>query len=321
MRQARIGNFIVSVIRRRGALVGLVLILVLGALRYEAFLTPENLLNVVRQNSMVGLVALGMTFVILTGGIDLSVGSLAALAGVAAASVSTHGVLAALAVGLLCSTVLGLANGLLISKARIPPFLTTLAVMMGVRGAVLAWTSEQSVRVNRASIGFHWLGRGHVGPIPVPILVLAICFTAGWLSLAHTAFGRHVYSLGDSAQAARLMGLNTDRVTLAVYAISGLLAGLGGIILACRLGAAQPVAGTGWELDAIAAVVIGGTRLTGGEGGAGLTLVGVLLFGIVFNLINLEGTISSWWQGVLRGGFLLAIVVLQSRFSRGQQSS
>ena len=167
MREARVQDFIVSLIRRRGALVGLVLLLVLGAIRYEAFLTPENLLNVVRQNSMVGLVALGMTFVILTGGIDLSVGSLAALAGVAAASVSTHGVLAALAAGLLCSTVLGLANGLLISKARIPPFLTTLAVMMGVRGAVLAWTSGQSLRLNRASTGFHWLGRGHVGPIPV----------------------------------------------------------------------------------------------------------------------------------------------------------
>jgi ribose transport system permease protein len=296
------------------------LVIALGTLRYEAFLTPENLLNVVRQNSMVGLVALGMTFVILTGGIDLSVGSLAAVAGVAAASVSSYGVLAGLAVGLLCSTALGLTNGLLIAKGRIPPFLTTLAVMMGARGVVLAWTGEQSVRINRASTGFHWLGRGHVGPIPVPILVVAVCFAAAWLSLAHTAFGRHVYSLGDSLQAARLMGLNTDRLTIAVYALSGLSAGLGGIILASRLGAGQPVAGTGWELDAIAAVVVGGTRLTGGEGGVGLTMIGVLLFGLIFNLINLEGTISSWWQGVLRGAFLLVIVVLQSRFSRGQHS-
>jgi ribose/xylose/arabinose/galactoside ABC-type transport system permease subunit len=320
MRGVRAWSFSTSLLRRRGALVGLLLIVALGTLRYEAFLTPENLLNVVRQNSMLGLVALGMTFVILTGGIDLSVGSLAAVAGVAAASVSRYGVLAGLAVGLLCSTVLGLTNGLLISKGRIPPFLTTLAVMMGARGVVLAWTGEQSVRINRASTGFHWLGRGHLGPIPVPILVLAVCFTAAWLSLAHTAFGRHVYSLGDSLQAARLMGLNTDRLRIAVYALSGLLAGLGGIILACRLGAAQPVAGTGWELDAIASVVIGGTRLTGGEGGVGLTIIGVLLFGIIFNLINLEGTISSWWQGVLRGAFLLVIVVLQSRFSRGQHS-
>lgn len=317
MTGARAGHLAVSLLRKRGPLIGLLLVIVLGTLRYEAFLTPENLLNVVRQNSMVGLAALGMTFVILSGGIDLSVGSLAAVAGVAAAAVSGYGLLAGVAAGLLSSTVFGLTNGLLISKARIPPFLATLATMMGIRGAVLAWTSEQSIRMNRASTGFHWLGRGHVGPIPVPIIVLAICFAAGWLVLAQTAFGRHVYSLGDNAQAGRLMGLNTDRVTVAVYAVSGLLAGLGGIILACRLGAAQPVAGIGWELDAIAAVVIGGTRLTGGEGGAGLTLVGVLLFGLVFNLINLEGTISSWWQGVLRGAFLLAIVVLQS--NRGRQ--
>jgi ribose/xylose/arabinose/galactoside ABC-type transport system permease subunit len=320
MNRVRAWNFTTSFLRRRGALFGLLLVIALGTLRYEAFLTPENLLNVVRQNSMVGLVALGMTFVILTGGIDLSVGSLAAVAGVAAASVSSYGVLAGLAVGLLCSTALGLTNGLMIAKGRIPPFLTTLAVMMGARGVVLAWTGEQSVRINRASTGFHWLGRGHVGPIPVPILVVAVCFAAAWLSLAHTAFGRHVYSLGDSLQAARLMGLNTDRLTIAVYALSGLSAGLGGIILASRLGAGQPVAGTGWELDAIAAVVVGGTRLTGGEGGVGLTMIGVLLFGLIFNLINLEGTISSWWQGVLRGAFLLVIVVLQSRFSRGQHS-
>ena len=116
------------------------------------------------------------------------------------------------------------------------------------------------------------------------------------------------------------MGLDTDGLRIVVYALSGLLAGLGGILLACRLGAAQPVAGTGWELDAIASVVVGGTRLTGGEGGVGLTIIGILLLGIIFNLINLEGTISSLWQGVLRGAFLLVIVVLQSRFSRGQDS-
>ena len=317
----RAWKFASSFLRKRGALIGLLLLVALGTLRYEAFLTPENLLNVVRQNSMVGLVALGMTFVILTGGIDLSVGSLAAVAGVAAASVSRYGFLAGLGFGMLCSTLLGLSNGLLIAKGRIPPFLTTLAMMMGARGVVLAWTGEQSVSINRASTGFHWLGRGHVGPLPVPILVLAVCFTVAWVMLAHTPFGRHVYSLGDNLQAARLMGLNTERLRIVVYALSGLLAGLAGIILACRLGAAQPVAGTGWELDAIAAVVIGGTRLTGGKGGVQLTVIGVLLFGIIFNLINLEGTISSWWPGVLRGVFLLIIVVLQSRFSRGQRTT
>jgi ribose/xylose/arabinose/galactoside ABC-type transport system permease subunit len=316
MMEVPLANLVSSLIRKRGALLALVLICAFGALRYEAFLTPGNLLNVARQNSMVGLAALGMTFVVLTGGIDLSVGSVAALAGVAAASVSGYGVLAALAVGLTCGTFLGFTNGLLISKGRIPPFLATLATMMSVRGIVLACTSEQSVRVSRVSTGFHWLGRGHVGPVPVPILLLAIGFGVGWLSLAHTRFGRYVYSLGDSSEAARLMGLDTNGISIKIYALSGALAGLAGIILACRLGAAQPTAGTGWELDAIAAVVVGGTRLTGGEGGAGSTLIGVLVLGILFNVINLEGTISSWWQWVVRGGFLLLIVALQNGLSK-----
>jgi ribose transport system permease protein len=146
-------------------------------------------------------------------------------------------------------------------------------------------------------------------------LILILAYAAGWLVLGHTRFGRHVYSLGDNEEAARLMGLNIGRVTLGVYALSGMLAGLAGVILASRLGAGQPVAGTGWELDAIASVVVGGTLLTGGQGGVGSTLVGVLLLGVIFNLFNLEGTISSWWQWVLRGVFLLVVVIVQNRLS------
>ncbi|MGH9900284.1 MAG: ABC transporter permease, partial [Pyrinomonadaceae bacterium] len=133
--------------------------------------------------------------------------------------------------------------------------------------------------------------------------------------LNHTRFGRHVYALGDNEEAARLMGLNVGRVTVGVYALSGTLAGLAGVILASRLGAGQPVAGTGWELDAIASVVVGGTLLSGGQGGVGSTLVGVLLLGVIFNIFNLEGDISPWWQMVLRGVFLLAVVVVQNRLS------
>jgi ribose transport system permease protein len=134
--------------------------------------------------------------------------------------------------------------------------------------------------------------------------------------LSHTRFGRHVYSIGDNEEAARLMGLNVERVTVGVYALSGALAGLAGVILASRLGAGQPVAGIGWELDAIAAVVVGGTLLTGGQGDAGSTLVGVLLLGVIFNVFNLEGSISPWWQLVLRGIILLAVVIVQNRLSR-----
>jgi galactofuranose transport system permease protein len=311
---------LVSLLQGRGAAIALGAVFLFAALRYEVFLTPENLLNVLRQNSMLGLVALGMTFVILTGGIDLSVGSMVAVAGVVAASLSTYGLATATVAALCCTALLGFANGLVIARSHIPPFIVTLAMMIGARGIALAYTGEQSVRVNRLSAGFTGLGRGHVGPVPVPVLLLAVAFFLAWLCLAHTTFGRHVYALGDNSEAARLMGLNTGSVLMAVYTLSGVLSGMAGVVLASRLGAGQPVAGTAWELDAIAAVVVGGTLLTGGQGGAGSTLIGVLLLGVLFNVFNLEGTISSWWQWVLRGSFLLAVVIVQSFLNRRKQA-
>jgi ribose/xylose/arabinose/galactoside ABC-type transport system permease subunit len=306
----------VSFLQRQGALVALFGVFIFAAVRYEDFLTERNLFNVLRQNSMLGLVALGMTFVILTGGIDLSVGSLLAVAGVVAANLAGRGMIAALLIAVALTTLLGLLNGIIIDRARIQPFIVTLAMMIAARGLALAATGEESVRVDKLSEDFTWLGQGKLGPLPVPVLILLVAYGVGWLVLTHTRFGRHVYALGDNEEAARLMGLNVGRVTLGVYALSGALSGLAGVILASRLGAGQPVAGAGWELDAIAAVVVGGTLLTGGQGGSGSTLVGVLLLGIIFNVFNLEGTISSWWQWVLRGVFLLAVVVMQNSLSR-----
>ena len=306
-----------AVLQRQGALVALVAACVFGAAHYYAFPTPENLLNVLRQNSMLGMVALGMTFVILTGGIDLSVGALLAVAGVVAATLTGRGTAVAVVGGIGAAALLGLVNGLVISKARIQPFIVTLAMLIAARGAALALTQEQSVRVAREAAAFTWLGRGTLGPLPVPIVLFALAYAAGWLVLRYTRFGRYVYAVGDSEEAARLMGLEVDRVVVGTYALSGALAGLAGVILAARIGAGQPVAGTGWELDANAAVVVGGTLLTGGQGGAGSTLIGVLLLGVIFNLFNLEGTISPWWQWVLRGTFLLGVVLVQSRLQKG----
>jgi len=317
-RRRTIGDHAVSVLQGQGALVALVIACIYGATRYYAFPTPENLVNVLRQNSMLGLVALGMTLVILTAGIDLSVGALLAIAGVVAAKLAGGGSGSAVAVlaGVGTATALGLLNGLLIAKARIQPFVVTLAMMIAVRGAALAATAEQSVSVGRVSPGLVWLGRGSIGPVPVPVAIFLLAYVLGWIALRYTRFGRYVYAVGDNEEAARLMGLQADRVLVATYALSGLLSGLAGVILAARLGAGQPVAGTGWELDAIAAVVVGGTLLTGGQGGAGSTLVGVLLLGVIFNLFNLEGTISPWWQWVLRGAFLLGVVMIQGRLRR-----
>jgi ribose transport system permease protein len=305
-----------SALQRQGALVALAAVCAFGFARYAEFLTPENLLNVLRQNSMLGLVALGMTFVVLTGGIDLSVGALLAVSGVVAGALSPRGSLVAAAAGVGAAALLGAVNGLVITRARIQPFVTTLAMMIAARGAVLAATGEQSAPLAPAAAGLAWLGRGDVLGVPVPVLALAAAYLVGWGTLGATRFGRYVYAVGDSEDAARLLGLAVDRVVVATYALSGALAGVAGLVLAARLGAGQPVAGTGWELDAIAAVVVGGTLLTGGQGGAGATLVGVLLLGVIFNLCNLEGTISPWWQWVLRGAFLLCVVLVQARLQR-----
>jgi ribose transport system permease protein len=305
-----------SMLQRQGAVVALIAVCIFGVMRYEAFATPENLLNVLRQNSMLGFVALGMTMVILTGGIDLSVGSVLAVGGITAAALSPQGTFVAVAGGLGAGVLLGILNGVLITRARIQPFIVTLAMMIAARGVALGVTGENSVRVDRAAEGFLWLGRGRLLGIPVPVVLAALAFLAGWTILRYTRFGRYVYAAGDHQDAARLLGLNVDRVLIATYAISGLLAAMAGIILAGRLGAGQPVAGTGWELDAIAAVVVGGTLLSGGQGGVGATVVGVLLLGVIFNLFNLEGTVTPWWQGVLRGVFLLGVVVVQSRLQK-----
>jgi ribose/xylose/arabinose/galactoside ABC-type transport system permease subunit len=262
---------------------------------------------------MLGIAALGMTFVIVHGGIDLSVGALVAVGGVAGAEASRWGTLAALTAAVSASVVLGLINGLLTVKARLQPFIVTLGMMFAARGATLGWTNEISVRVDRTATGLRWLGRGLVGPVPVPVILLALSYAVGWLVLAETRFGRHVYAVGDNAEASRLMGLDVHGVSLRVYALSGALAGFAGALLASRLGAAQPTAGAGWELDAIASVVVGGSVLAGGQGNAGATLCGVLLIGVVFNVINLEGTISPFWQSVLRGAFLLVVIIVQNR--------
>lgn len=316
MRRARMGDRLLRAAQRFGALGALGAVCLFAGLRYPAFLTAENLFNVARQNSMLGLVALGMTFVIVSGGIDLSVGSVVAVAGIVAAALTRYGSLAAIAGATAAGAAVGVTNGLLVVRARIQPFIATLAMLIAGHGLALATTGEVAVRAQRAARVFTWMGRGLLGPVPVPVVLLAVAYLGGAVVLRHTRFGRHVYALGDSEEAARLMGLNVARVKVAVYACSGALSGFAGALLAARLGAGQPVAGTGWELDAIAAVVVGGTLLTGGRGGAGATLMGVFLLGVLLNVFNLEGTVSSWWQLVLRGAFLLAVILAQLRLGR-----
>ncbi|MEH1810431.1 MAG: ABC transporter permease [Nostoc sp.] len=266
-----------------------------------------------RQNSMLAIVALGMTIVILSGGIDLSVGSLVALGGVVAAMLAGQGSFVAIAGGIASTTLLGVVNGLLVSRARLQPFVVTLFTASAARGLALSITQERSIAVSSTGSGFVWLGRGFIGWIPVPVLIVALLYFAAWFMLHRSRLGLHIFAIGNNEEASRLMGVNPNQVKLAVYTFSGLLSGLAGIILAGRLGAGQPVAAFGWETDAIAATVMGGTFLAGGQGSVFPTLIGVLLLGMMYNLLNLEGTITPWWQLVLRGGFLLLVVLFQQR--------
>lgn len=296
----------------QGVLLILLGLAVFASFRYETFLTPVNLMNIMRQNSMLAIVALGMTVVILSGGIDLSVGSLVALGGVVAAMLAGQGSFVAIVAGIASTTLLGVVNGLLVSRARLQPFVVTLFTS-AARGLALSITEEKSIAVSSTASGLVWLGRGFIGWVPVPVLIVALLYFAAWFMLHRSRLGLHIFAIGNNEEASRLMGVNPNQVKLAVYTFSGLLSGLAGIILAGRLGAGQPVAAFGWETDAIAATVMGGTFLAGGQGRVFPTLVGVLLLGMMYNLLNLEGTITPWWQLVLRGGFLLLVVLFQQR--------
>ncbi|MBW4453877.1 MAG: ABC transporter permease [Nostoc indistinguendum CM1-VF10] len=310
------GKRLAKLLTSQGLLLILLSLAVFASFRYETFLTPLNLMNIMRQNSMLAIVALGMTVVIVSGGIDLSVGSLVALGGVVAAMLAGQGSFVAIVGGIASTTLLGLVNGLLVSRARLQPFVVTLFTASAARGLALSITEEKSIAISSAASGLVWLGRGFIASVPIPVIMVALLYFAAWFMLHRSRLGLHMFAVGDNEEASRLMGVNPNRVKLAVYTLSGLLSGLAGVVLAGRLGAGQPVAAFGWETDAIAATVMGGTFLAGGQGSVFPTLVGVLLLGMMYNLLNLEGTITPWWQLVLRGGFLLMVVIFQQRIAQ-----
>jgi len=309
-----------ALLQRQGVVVALVLLILFGAWRYDDFIGLYNVMSVLRYNAMFALVALGMGFVIMTGGIDLSVGATAALASVVSAGVSDIGLGAGLAVGIAAGLAVGLLNGLVIAWAKLPPFVTTLATMLAARGLALLISGNQSVSVSWDT-SFTDLGGGDFLGFPIPAWIAAIAFVLGSVLLNFTGFGRAVLAVGGNEEAARLMGLPVARTKVLVYVLTGGLAGLAGVILAAQFGAGQPTEGQGWELFAIAAVVVGGTLLTGGMGSVGFTLAGTMLLGLIFNILNFENgkgefTLSAYWQSVIRGAFLLLVVLLQNRLAR-----
>ncbi|TJZ76329.1 ABC transporter permease [Chitiniphilus eburneus] len=275
------------------------------------FLTVGNLMNVLRQVSINALIAFGMTLVILLGGIDLSVGSILALASVLTAMMMRAGydpMFATLA-GVFAGAVMGCVNGLIVAKGKVAPFIATLGMMTVLRGLSLVFSNGSPITGFQSDF-FSMLGGGYVaGLIPVPVVWTLLMFALFWFVLKKTVFGRHVYATGGNAEAALLSGVKTDRVQIGVYTISGAMAAMAGMVLTSRLNSAQPTAGMGYELDAIAAVVLGGTSLAGGRGWIFGTLVGVLLIGVLNNGLNLLG-VSSFYQQVIKGSVILLAVLI-----------
>ena len=288
----------------------LLLLCVVATFASDAFLTRDNIINVLTQASVIGILTIGMTFVILTGGIDLSVGSMLAVASIYLGLQQDSGGIVMLLAALFGGMVLGAVNGLAITWGRIVPFIATLAMFSSARGLALLMSDNTPIVITNDLItGF---GTKRVLGVPMPVYVFALVAVVAWVVLNRTAFGRHVVAVGGNAEAARASGIRVERVVFAVYVISGLCVGIGAVLVTGRLGSASPVIGNGFELDAIAASVIGGAALSGGKGGIGGSVLGVLLFQVIFNLFNLLD-VNTNLQGVLKGLIILAAVVLQRR--------
>ncbi len=292
-----------------GVLLGLLGLIVFFSLTSPYFLTLENMMNVARQISMIGIVAVGMTFVLITAGIDLSVGSVVGLAGCITAGLLRDGMSIPLAVviGLLFGLASGVANGLLVTKGGLPPFIATLASLSVWRGLALTYT--QGYAIFGLPPTFEWLGRGYIGPVPVPVVIMFLVYAVGYYALNYTAFGRYVYAVGGNLQAAKLSGVRVSLVLVVVYGLSGLLSGLSGVILSSRLMSGQGLGGQGYELDVIASCVLGGISLFGGEGNIIGTMIGAFIIGILANGMT-QLNVSSFFQMMAKGLVILLAVFL-----------
>ncbi|SDF80424.1 ribose transport system permease protein [Lentzea fradiae] len=301
-----------KVLQRQGAAVALVLMVAVSWLVFPRFGSIDNMRDLALQGAFLVVIALGMTFVIITGGIDLSVGSVYALGGVLAAWGSQYGFLVALVLPLVVCGLIGLVNGLLIARTNMAPFIVTLASLLFARGLLLVITDEGATTYQiPADSAFVELGRGTVSGFGYPIFIAAVLCVVGGAVLNRTGFGQNVFATGGAEQSAILMGVPIARTKVLVYTMSGTLAGLAGALTAAYLQSGVTVIGVGLELDAIAVVVIGGTLLTGGMGTVLGTVIGVGLIKVIQNVINQIGTLDSNYQSVVSGVFLLIVVVLQ----------
>jgi ribose transport system permease protein len=282
------------------------------------FLTLDNISNILRQVSVYAILAVGETFVILTAGIDLSVGSVLALCGAISAGLSlSHPLWLAILSGILLGVAIGTLQGLIIAKGGVPPFVATLGTMAIARSLTLVYT--KGALISPLPKGFQFLGSGYLFHelFSLPIIITLVIYIIAYIVLSRTAFGRRIYAIGGNEEASRLSGINVSLYKIYIYAISGLTAALGGLVMTARLNCAHPQAGLGYELDAIAAVVIGGTSLMGGEGGVGGTLIGALIMGVLNNGLNLLEVNPFWQQAVVGSLIIIAVLLDRLRKRRG----
>ena len=290
------------------ALAAMCIFLMIYPATSSTFMTTKNIFNILRQNASNLFLATGMTMVIILGGIDLSVGSVIALSGcIAAGCVVKLGMpeVAGFAIAVAVGGVVGIFNGFIIAKTEIPPFIVTLASMNITKGIALVLTQGAPIRCMTDT--FKFIGAGYIGSVPTPVLWMLIVFVVAVLIVDRTKLGRHIYAVGGNAQAAKFSGINVQKVKFFVYAYTGIMAGIAGIVVASRLYSGQPTAGDGAEMDAIAAVVVGGTSMSGGSGRLGGTLIGVLIIGVLNNGLNLMG-VDSNWQYIVKGLVILLAV-------------
>ena len=295
--------------------IALIILMAVITIINSNFLTANNLLNLLLQVTSNALIAFGMTFVILTGGIDLSVGSILALSSALTAGLLGSGmpVILAILISLILGCILGMMNGLLISYGKLAPFIVTLATMTIFRGATLVYTNGNPITKGLSdTFLFQFLGQGYIVGIPFPVIIMFIVFIVLYVLLHKTAFGKSVYAIGGNEKAAYISGVKLNKVKIIIYSISGIMASISGLIITSRLSSAQPTSGASYEMDAIAAVVLGGTSLSGGKGRILGTLIGALIIGVLNNGLNIIG-VSAFWQQVVKGVVIL-IAVLIDRF-------
>jgi inositol transport system permease protein len=319
-----------AIFNKYGIFLVFIAMLIVASILSPAFLSKTNLINVVRQMSVVGLIALGVTGVIVSAGIDLSSGSVVGLSAVVAASLSQlpdypaafyKGLQVPLFVAMLAAcgvgALVGLINGSLVAKTRIPPFIATLGTLTAIRGAALLYTGGRPI--SDLTDGYNFIGQGDLFGIPVPILILVLMALVTHVLYSQTKFGKYLYAIGGNEQAARVSGINVGKYKMLMYVYAGFLAGLAGLVVSARIGSGQPGLGQGYELDAIAAAVIGGASLSaGGIGTVAGTVVGALIIGVLNNILDLTN-VSAYWQQIIKGCIIVGAVILDQLKHHGSK--